>query len=117
MAVIASSALIDIPGDPVMLLIHVGLVVLMTENAFKDFIIIGINVTIGAKVPFALVAPGINGEIEVIVIPGGLLPVGGIMALFAVGGKSGCRVIGIGGVVIIILVAGKTCGGNIIIAA
>ncbi len=98
-------------------LVHVRLVVLMTENAFEKFIIIGINVTIGAKVPFTLVAPEINGEIEVIVIPGRLFPVVRIMTLLAAGGKAGCQVVGIGGIVIIILMAGKTGGGSVIITA
>jgi hypothetical protein len=117
MAIVAGCALVYITRDSDMILIHVGLIVGVAENAFKDFIIIGINVTIDAKVPFALVAPGVNGEIEVIVIPGGLFPVGGIMTLLAVGGKSGGHVVGIGGVVIIILVAGETGGGSIIITA
>lgn len=117
MAVIAGRALVDITGNTDMFRIGVGLVMLVTENAFKDFIIIRINVTIGANVPSTLVPPGINGKIEVVVIPGGLLPVGGVMALLAGSGKTCGLMIGIGGVVVIVLVAGETGGGSIIVTA
>jgi len=97
--------------------IRIRLVVLMTENTFENFIIIRINVTIGANVPSALVSSGKNRKIEVVVIPGGLFPVGGVMALFAGSGKSDGLMIGIGGVVVIVLVAGETGGGGVAVTA
>ena len=63
MAVVAGSALIDISRDAFVLIIHVGLIMLVAENTFEDFIIIRINVTIGAEVPYSLVPARKNREI------------------------------------------------------
>ena len=115
MAIITGRTFVDISGDFVMLVVHILLIMLMTEDAFEDFIIIGINVTIGAKVPFTLMTAGIYGKILVIVIPGGLLPVSGIMTIIARGRETGSLVIGIGRVIVVVLVAGKTGGRRIVV--
>ncbi len=67
---------------------------------------------VGASIPLSFVFPGIDGEIQGIVVPGGLVPIGGIVAHLASCGESRRRVIGISGIVIIILVAGIAIRGS-----
>ncbi len=66
--------------------------------------------TIRTIIPFALMPSGINWKILVIVIPGGLRPVAGIMAGLTLGWKSCSHMIRISGTVIIVGVAGITIG-------
>jgi len=112
MAIITGAAQIDISRDALMFLIHFWLIMLMAEDTLKNGIIRRIDVAVGASIPLSFVFPGIDGEIQGIVIPGGLVPVRGIVAHLASCGESRRHVIGIGGIVIIILVAGIAVGGS-----
>lgn len=67
---------------------------------------------IGAGLPLSLVFSGIDGEILGVMIPGGLVPVGGVMALLAIRGESRGLVVGIIGVIIIVLVTGVAIRGS-----
>ena len=51
---VAILAIILIAGDLAMSVIHILLIVFVTEDTFKYLIIIGINVTISTGVPSAL---------------------------------------------------------------
>ena len=88
----------------------------MAENAFEYFIVVRINVTIGANVPFSLMTAGINREIEIVMIPGSLIPTAGIVTILTSGRESGGLMIGIGGIVVIILMTGKTVCRGVIVA-
>jgi len=90
--------------------IHCRLTVCMAEDALKDLVIVGIDMAIRAHIPSALMMSGINWKVLRVMIPGGLVPDNCIMASFA-GSWKACRlVIGIGGVVIIRLMAGIAVG-------
>ena len=111
MTIIAGRAHILITGYALMLLLQfIRVVMFMAENTLKDSIVVGIDMAIRTIIPFTLVSSGINWKILVIMIPGGLSPVAGIMTGFALGWKSSGYMIGIGGAVIIAGVTGITVG-------
>jgi hypothetical protein len=70
MAIITRLTVKLIVAPILMLVIHFRLIVLVTENAFKNFVIRRIHVTGGAILPFAAMLAGINAEILSIVIKG-----------------------------------------------
>ncbi|RMG41334.1 MAG: hypothetical protein D6732_02640 [Methanobacteriota archaeon] len=98
-----------------MFIIHILLIMFMAKDAFKDSKVIGIHMAIRTGIPFVMMCPGINREIHSIVIPGDIVPVIGGMALFTIGREIRGLVIGIRGVVIIILMAGKTIRWGIVV--
>jgi len=95
-------------------IVHVRLIMRMTENAFERSIIFRNNVTIGAIVPFLGVAPRKNGEILPVVIPV-RIPAVGIMTHLAISGEPELKMIGIGGAIIVARVAGVTVGRRILV--
>lgn len=88
----------------------------MTENALKNGIIRRVHVAVVAGLPLSVVFAGVNGEILVIMIPGGLVPIGSIMAFLAIGGKSCRLVVGIIGIIIIVLMTGIAIPGRAAVA-
>ena len=89
-----------------MLVIHIVLIMLMTENTLKLFKICRYQVTIGAGIPLIIVCTGINRKILTVVIPGGLVPSRRIMAVFTGNRESGTDMAGIICRVVFILMAG-----------
>ena len=104
MATVTGATLVNITGHALMFIIHIILIMFMTENTLEYRKIIRLHMAIGADIPFSLVTAGINREI---VIPGRIVPVGSAVTGLALRRESGRQVIGIGGGVIIILVTGK----------
>jgi hypothetical protein len=109
--IIAGRTHILITGYALMFILKfIRIVVFVAENTFKYCIIVGIDMTIRTIIPFALVSSGINWKILIIVIPGGLIPVAGIMAGLTLGWKSCSHMIRISGNVKIVGVTGITVG-------
>ncbi|RMG41332.1 MAG: hypothetical protein D6732_02630, partial [Methanobacteriota archaeon] len=113
MTIITRLTVILISSNVTMFIIHALLIVFMAENTFEDCIIVGLYMTIGTGIPFILMFSGINGEILPIVIPGDLIPVGGIMTLLTIRGEIRCLMIRLGGVIVIRLMTGITIGRGI----
>lgn len=57
-----------IPADLIM--IFIGFILLMTAEATKNGVIIRVGVTVGTLIPFIFVFATVDGEVEIIVIPG-----------------------------------------------
>lgn len=112
MAGVTCRALIDVSRHALVLVVHILLVMLVTENTLENLVVIGIHMAIRTNAPLSLMLAGIDREVLRVVIPGGLSPVNGIMAVFTRGGKSRRQVIGIGGIVIIRLMARKAIRGG-----
>lgn len=98
--------------------VHLGLVVLMTEDALEDGKVRGVDVTIGTLIPFLAVFAGIDREILRVVIPVGRCPGRRSVAGLTLGREVCRRVIGVGCVVVRELMTGKAkrrragiCGG------
>ena len=97
--------------DIAMFISHVCLIVFVALNTFKS----GKNaadVAIVAAVPFSPVRSGEDGEVQAVVVPIHLIPIACVVAQRAIGGESGCGVIGVG-IVVIRLMAGDTVGWRI----
>ncbi len=107
-AIVAGQAVVTIPTDILMLIIHVGAVVFMTIYATENSIVGRIGMAIGTGVPFTAVLPGIYRKILVVMVPGGRTPRICNMALIAGNGKLCGEVGRIGGLVIIALMTTDT---------
>ena len=86
----------------------------MAKNALENSKVILIHMAVGASIPLISMLPGVNRKIQLIMIPVCLIPPCGIVARFALCGKSGCRMIRIGCALIIIQMATHTnrrCAG------
>ncbi len=112
MAVITSAALVNISCHIFVFIVHFGLIVFMAINAFKNGKICLGYVTVTALIPFIFMRTGINGEVLAVMIPGGLIPTGGIVAILATGGKTSRLMVGIGGVIVVILMTTVAVGGG-----
>jgi hypothetical protein len=90
MTVITGSTDVLVSGYPLVFISQIdGIVVFMTENTLKSQVIIRIHMAISTDCPFTLVPSRIDGEVKNIMIPGGLVPVGRVMAIFTLLGKTG----------------------------
>ena len=105
---ITGAAFVNIPGYIIVFIIHFRLTVFVAENAFENRKIILVHMAIRACIPLISMLTGINRKIQLIMIPVCLIPCCGVVARFALGGKSGCRMIRIGCALIIVHVATHT---------
>ena len=69
--------------------------------------------TLVTGIPFLTVGPGIDRKILAVMIPGGLIPRNGVMAIFTGRRKSGSLMVRVVRSVVFCFVAGKTIGGCI----
>jgi len=90
-----------------MFVIHLDLIVLVTQNAFEDFVIRRIHVASRACLPFAAMLAGINTEILAVVIERCRRPRIHRVARGAIMREIQCHVIGIRGPLEIRLMAGE----------
>ena len=109
-------AVVLIARHIIVFIVHILLIMFMAKNALKNCKIIRINMTITASIPFVIMLPGINREILPVMIPGGVVPVSRVVALLTIGWETGGTVIGVGGILIIRLVAAITIRGRIVVA-
>ena len=88
MAIITCRAVVRISGNPLVLIVHLGLItVLMAIDATEYLVIIRVSMAVSAKRPGTGVMPGINRKILTIMIEGGGYPCNCVMARLAIGGK------------------------------
>lgn len=93
-----------------MFIVHIGLVMLMAVDTFEVGEIGRVDMAIGAVIPLSGMCPGIDRKVQAVMIPGGPAPVRSGMAGLAIGREIRRGMIGVGGGVIIILMAGDTGG-------
>lgn len=90
----ACNILIDIPSNPVVVLICLSLWMTRT-GAGINCVIVRVNMAVGTNSPFSLVGPGIYREIEPVMVKCGRCPGRCGMARFTGCRELGCRMIGI----------------------
>jgi hypothetical protein len=113
---VTSLAVVLVVWHALMMLIGVGLVMLMAENAFESLVIVRIGMAVRADGPSSTMISRINGEILCIVVPGGGCPGAGIMTCSASGREPCGYVVRIRGIVIIGLMAAIAIGRCILIS-
>lgn len=105
----AGRAVVGISVDAVVVV--VGLRVGMAGDARKFRVIRGVGMALGTLVPFTFVLAAVYGEILAVVVEGRRRPGCFGMATRTIGREMCRRVVGIGGLVVIIQVACRTVGG------
>lgn len=105
MTVEACGTLPSVAGHFSMIIVHIRLIVLMTENALENCIIRRIDVAIGAGIPLFPMFAGIDREVLRVMVPICRRPSAGCVAALALGWEIGSLVIGVGGAVVSGLVA------------
>lgn len=111
MAVETRLTFIDVSRHALMLFIHVWLIVLMTINA-GEARVVSPDMTVGARIPGALMRARVNREILAIVIEYGPLPGNSGMTQLALRRETCLLVIGIHSVQIVALMAEIAGGGS-----
>lgn len=71
---VAHLAVVRIPGDAAVFIVHVGLIVLMAINAAEYSIVRRVGMAVGTQIPYPGMFPGIDGEILPVVIKGRRYP-------------------------------------------
>ena len=119
MARIATGPVVDKILDPAVLGRDRSLIaVRMADNAAEHGIVRGVGVAIGASGPFAGVVAAVNGEVgRVMCREGGSGPIDEAMAGTAGGWKARRGVDGLGGVVVVGLVARHASAGSVGVTA
>jgi len=109
----AGVAFVYVTGNIFVLVVHIGLC--MAGHTGKDGEVVGHIVAIDTFVPFALVCATIDREELTVVIESGRHPPGiGRVAGRTVGWESGCGMVGVTGIVVIVQMTGYTFGRGVL---
>ena len=99
------------------IVVVVGFGIGVASGASYLGVVVGVGMTIHASIPFTLMCPAVNGEVLCIVIESSGYPFRFGVAVLAIGTELSGLVIGIGGAIIIVLVATHTSIGCIVVVA
>jgi hypothetical protein len=84
MATIACSAVVRVPGNTLVIVVHLALIIVrMAIDATEYLVIVRVCVAVGTKIPFTGMMPGVDREILTIMVKSGGYPGGSGMTRLA----------------------------------